>query len=79
MIIAILILFYIGSIFLCRYAFRMQYIWHDWLKKDVKLNILWFIPFGNFIVGILFLIVGYPFKKISFTNKFLRWFSNQDL
>ena len=79
MIVTALILFYIGSIFLCQYAFRMQYVWDNWTYNDVKLSIMWFIPIFNFIAGIAFLIYGYPFNKISFTNRFLRWFSNQDL
>ena len=79
MIVTALILFYIGSIFLCRYSFRMQYVWDKWLIEDIKLNVMWFIPIFNFIAGIIFLIGGYPFNKIRFRSKFLTWFSNQDL
>ena len=79
--IAILIILavYILSIFLCRYSFRMQYVWGHWGKESCKVSGLWFTPIVNTLAGIVFLIFGYCVKKRTYKYKLPNWFTNKDL
>lgn len=73
----ILILVYISSIFICRYSYRMQYVWGHWDKEDCSLSLVWFIPVFNILVALVNL--GYTVKERTYKNKLLNWFTNQDL
>lgn len=79
--IAILIILavYIFSIFLCRYSYRMQYVWGHWGKDDITFSLLWIIPFFNTLAAITFLCMGYTAKKRTYKYKLPNWFTNKDL
>ena len=79
MAVLILISVYILSIFLCRYSFRMQYVWGHWCKESCSMSLLWFIPYINTLVGIIFFIAGYLAKNRAYKAKLHNWFTNQDL